>query len=106
MVSTRSAGMTSPSWSEPAGFAGATNEMNFWPNSVVGMICTPTFSGISSAASGSSATLMTACSPSWLDRADLADQDAVDPDVAERASWSPARSAWIVTVVTRSNFFW
>ena len=65
------------------GSSGGTNEMNFWPNSVVGRISTSTLAGISSAASGSSADLMTACSPSWSMLADLADQGAVEPDVAE-----------------------
>ena len=80
--------------------------MNFWPNSVVGMICTPTFSGISSAASGSIATSMTACSPSWLTDRTWPTRTPLIRTSPKRASWSPARSAWIVTIVTRSNFFW
>ena len=57
--------------------------MNFWPNSVVGMISTLDVLRDVLGRVGSSADLMTACLPSWLIAADLADQHAVDADVAE-----------------------
>ena len=83
-----------------------TNEMNFWPNSVVGRISTDTLLGMSSASSGLRATVITAFSPfcsmarTWPTSAPWS---RTSPNLA---SWSPARSAWIVIVVLRSNVFW
>ena len=59
--------MTVPSVSGwPDGASGRTNDTNFWPNSVVGRISTETFDGIFSAAEGSRAMWISACSPSWV----------------------------------------
>ena len=99
--------MTSPSSRDASdGSSGMTKEMNFWPKSVVGRISTETLLGMSSASSGSSATVITAFSPfcsmarTWPTSAPWR---RTSPNLA---SCRPARSAWIVIVVLRSKVFW
>ena len=63
--------------------------MYFWPNSVVGRMSTLTFSGMSFAAEGTSATLMTACLPSLLISRTCPDQGTVSSYVTEAGELEP-----------------
>ena len=92
--------MTSPLLSAFGdGSFGSTIAMYFWPNSVVGRMSTLTFSGMSFAADGTSAILMTACLPSLLISRTLPTRAPWRRTSPKRASWSPALWALMVTIV-------
>ena len=67
----------------PDGASGRTKETYFCPNSVVGRISTLTLAGISSAAVGLERDVDLGLLAVLGDLTDLADERAVDPDVAE-----------------------
>ena len=86
------------------GSFGVTKETYFWPNSVVGRICTETLAGSSWAADGSRATRITAFSPSWETSRTWPMRTPLRRTSPNFVSCRPARSASMVTIVTSANF--
>ena len=80
--------------------------MNFWPNRVVGRISTLTLFGIILAAAGFRAIVIEACLPSWLIVRTWPTSTPWIRTSPNFASWRPARSALIVTIVTELKVFW